>query len=71
MSAIPTSLAVRASVARFTFAYVWGHTLPPFSTWVSTNGCKNQGQKAELLAQSIHVAHRLRHNKKFSEIWKI
>lgn len=45
MRAIPTSLAVRTSVARFTFAYVWGNTLPAFATWVSTNGCKNQGKK--------------------------
>lgn len=63
MNVIPTSLTVRANVTRFTFAYVWGHTLSPFSTWVSTNGCKNQGQKAESLAQSMHVTHKLSHNK--------
>lgn len=68
MNTIPTSLAVRTSVTRFTFAYVWGYTLPAFSTWVSTNGCRNEGKKAELLIQYIHVAHRLTRKIKFSEI---
>lgn len=44
MSAVPTGLAVRTSVTRFTFAYVWGNTLPVFSTWMPTNGCRNQGK---------------------------
>lgn len=63
MSSIPTSLAVRASVTRFTFAYVWGNTLPASPTWMSTNGCKNQGKKAELLIQYKHGAQRLTYKK--------
>lgn len=53
MNAIPTNLAIRTRIARFTFAYVWSNTLPVFSTWMSTNSCKKSREKGQIIDNSI------------------